>query len=79
LAVLPMFLFSAIFFPLSVYPPTLQWLVRAFPLYHAVALMRGLTTGVVGWSALGHAVYFVVMAAVGLAAASRRLKLLLLR
>ena len=54
LAVLPMFLFSAIFFPLSVYPPALQWLVQAFPLYHAVALMRGLTTDVVDWSMLGN-------------------------
>jgi len=79
LAVLPMFLFSATFFPLSVYPSALQWLVQAFPLYHAVALIRGLTTGVVGWSALGHAAYFVVMAVLGLAVASRRLKLLLLR
>jgi lipooligosaccharide transport system permease protein len=79
LAVVPMFLFSATFFPLSVYPPALQWLVQAFPLYHAVALLRGLTTGVVGWSALGHTAYFVVMAALGFAVASRRLKLLLLR
>jgi lipooligosaccharide transport system permease protein len=79
LAVLPMFLFSATFFPLSVYPPALQWLVQAFPLYHAVALMRGLTTGVVGVSMLGHAAYFVVMAALGIVLASRRLDTLLLR
>jgi lipooligosaccharide transport system permease protein len=79
LAVLPMFLFSATFFPLSVYPPALQWLVQAFPLYHAVALLRGLTTGVVGWSTLGHVAYFVVMAALGLVVASRRLTDLLLR
>lgn len=79
LAVVPMFLFSATFFPLSVYPPALQWLVQAFPLYHAAALLRGLTTGVIGWSALGHVAYFVGMAALGLAAASRRLTLLLLR
>lgn len=79
LAVLPMFLFSATFFPLSVYPPALQWLVQAFPLYHAVALMRSLTTGVVGWSMFGHVAYFVVMAAVGIVVASRRLKTLLLR
>jgi lipooligosaccharide transport system permease protein len=79
LAVLPMFLFSATFFPLSVYPPPLQWLVQAFPLYHAVALMRGLTTGVVGWSMLGNVAYFIVMAALGLAVASRRLHTLLLR
>jgi lipooligosaccharide transport system permease protein len=79
LVVLPMFLFSATFFPLSVYAPGVRWLVQAFPLYHAVALMRGLTTGVVGWPALGHLAYFVVMAALGLGVASRRLKILLLR
>ena len=79
LAVLPMFLFSATFFPLSVYPPAVQWLVQAFPLYHAVALMRGLTTGVVGVSMLGHLAYFVVMAAFGTVVASRRLRFLLLR
>lgn len=79
LAMLPMFLFSATFFPLSVYPPALQWLVQAFPLYHAVALMRGLTTGTVGWSMLAHLVYFLVLAALGLAIATRRLGTLLLR
>lgn len=79
LAVLPMFLFSATFFPLSVYPLAVQWVVQVFPLYHAVALMRGLTTGVVDWSMLGHVAYFVVMAALGLLVASRRLKVLLLR
>jgi lipooligosaccharide transport system permease protein len=79
LAIMPMFLFSATFFPLSVYPPALQWLVQAFPLYHAVALMRGLTTGVVDWSMLGHVAYFGVMATVGIVVASRRLTTLLLR
>jgi lipooligosaccharide transport system permease protein len=79
LAVLPMFLFSGTFFPLSVYPPALQWLVQAFPLYHAVELMRGLTTGVVGWSMLGHLAYFVVLAVLGVAVAATRLKSLLLR
>ncbi|HEU0127833.1 MAG TPA: ABC transporter permease [Pseudonocardiaceae bacterium] len=79
LAVLPMFLFSATFFPLSVYPPAVQRLVQAFPLYHAVALMRGLVTGVVGASMLWHLAYFVVMAAFGTVVASRRLRFLLLR
>jgi lipooligosaccharide transport system permease protein len=79
LVVLPMFLFSATFFPLSVYAPGVRRLVQAFPLYHAVALMRGLTTGIVGWSALGHVAYFAVMAALGLVVASRRMKILLLR
>ncbi len=79
LAVLPMFLFSATFFPLSVYPPAVQWLVQAFPLYHAVALIRGLTTGVVGWSMLVHVGYFASVAALGLVVSARRLKILLLR
>jgi len=79
LAVLPMFLFSATFFPLSVYPPAVQWVVQAFPLYHAVTLMRGLTIGLVDWSMLAHVAYFAVMAALGLLVASRRLKILLLR
>jgi lipooligosaccharide transport system permease protein len=79
LAVLPMFLFSATFFPLSVYPPALQWVVQAFPLYHAVELMRGLTTGVVGWPLLIHLTYFAVMATLGVIVAARRLKTLLLR
>jgi lipooligosaccharide transport system permease protein len=79
LALVPMFLFSATFFPLSVYPPVVQWLVQAFPLYHAVALMRGLTTGVVSASMLVHMAYFMAMATLGLAVAARRLKVLLLR
>lgn len=78
LAVLPMFLFSATFYPLSVYPEGVQWLIRIFPLYHAVELMRGLCVGAVDWGLLGHLAYFVVMATVGILVASRRLKALLL-
>jgi lipooligosaccharide transport system permease protein len=79
LAVLPMFLFSATFFPLSVYPTALQWLVQALPLYHAVELMRGLTTGIVGWPIFGHLAYFLVMATLGVILATHRLSTLLLR
>jgi lipooligosaccharide transport system permease protein len=79
LAILPMFLFSTTFYPLSVYPRWLQLVVECLPLYHAVELMRGLTTGAVGWGMLGHLAYFVVMIAVGVVAATRRLDALLLR
>ena len=79
LAVLPMFLFSTTFYPLSVYPRWLQVVVECLPLYHAVELMRGLTTGVVGLGLLGHLGYFVVMVVVGVVVASRRLETLLLR
>ncbi len=79
LAVLPMFLFSTTFFPLSVYPPPLQVVVQCLPLYHGVELMRGLTTGAVHVGMLGNLAYFAVMIVLGVAVASRRLDALLLR
>jgi lipooligosaccharide transport system permease protein len=79
LAILPMFLFATTFYPLSVYPRPLQLLVECFPLFHAVELMRGLSTGAVSWGMLGHAAYFVVMIGVGVTVAARRLATLLLR
>jgi lipooligosaccharide transport system permease protein len=78
LVILPMFLFSTTFYPITVYPRWLQVLVECLPLYHAVELMRGLTTGVVGSALLGHLVYFAVMILIGVALAARRLKALLL-
>jgi len=79
LVVLPMFLFSTTFFPLSVYPRPVQIVVECLPLYHAIELMRGLTSGAVGFGLLGHLAYFLVMAAIGVVVASRRLATLLLR
>lgn len=79
LAILPMFLFATTFYPLSVYPSEVRWLVQCLPLYHGVELMRSLTIGTVGWGLLWHALYFLVMAGLGLAVASRRLARLLLR
>ncbi|MFD0202317.1 MULTISPECIES: ABC transporter permease [Saccharothrix] len=78
LAVMPLFLFSTTFYPLSVYPGWLQTVVQCTPLYHAIELMRALTTGYVGWGALVNVAYFVVMAAVGVVVAARRLGKLLL-
>jgi lipooligosaccharide transport system permease protein len=79
LAVLPMFLFSTTFFPLSVYPAAVRVVVQVTPLYQAVELLRGLTTGHVTWGALGNVAYFAVMAAVGVVVAGRRLAGLLLK
>ncbi|MFI9006542.1 ABC transporter permease [Actinosynnema sp. NPDC053489] len=78
LAVMPLFLFSTTFYPLSVYPGWLQAVVRCTPLYHAIELMRALTTGFVGWGVLAHVAYFAVMAVVGVVVAARRLGRLLL-
>jgi lipooligosaccharide transport system permease protein len=79
LAVLPMFLFSGTFYGLSVYPTWLRIVVECLPLQHGIALLRGLNEGVVDVSMLGHALYFVVMAAIGLIITTRRLDRLLLR
>jgi len=73
LALIPMFLFAATFFPLSQYPDALQWVVRCTPLYQGVALERGLTTGQLTWTMLLNVTYLAVMGAVGIRIATRRL------
>jgi lipooligosaccharide transport system permease protein len=78
LAIVPMFLFTTTFYPLSVYPRPLQLVVEALPLFHAVELMRALTTGAVHWGVFGHVAYFLAMIAAGAAVAARRLSVLLL-
>ena len=78
-AVLPMFLFSGTFYPLSVYPTWLRAIVECLPLHHGVDALRDLNSGVLGWSLAGHVAYFVVMAVGGLLVAARRLDVLLLR
>ena len=78
LAIQPMFLFSATFFPFSTYPDALQWLVAATPLYHGVALERGLMLGEVGWGLLWHVGYLLLLGAVGVVGTSRRIRSLLL-
>ena len=76
---LPMFLFSGSFYPLSVFPEWLQTVIRLFPLAHAIDLVRGLTLGNISWALLGHAMYFVVMIVVGLFFTTRRLNALFMR
>jgi lipooligosaccharide transport system permease protein len=78
-AVLPLFLFSGTFYGLSVYPRWLQIVVECLPLQHGIELLRGLNAGVFDLGMLGHTMYFVGMAAVGLVIAARRLDVLLLR
>jgi lipooligosaccharide transport system permease protein len=75
---LPLFLFSATFYPLSVYPIALQWFVRCTPLYNAIALMRALMLGTLGWYQVVNVVYLLVMGAIGLAITGRRIDKLLL-
>ena len=76
---LPMFLFSATFYPISVYPEAIQWVIQALPLWHGVELIRGVTTGALSPMLWVHLGYFGVMIAVGIVVATRRLRALFLR
>ncbi len=78
LAIQPMFLFSATFFPLSTYPGGVRLLVQATPLYHGVALERALMLGEVSTGILWHVAYLVVLGALGVIGTARRLEKLLL-
>ena len=61
LVVFPLFLFSGTFFPVSVYPDFIQPIVQVTPLYHSAALLRSLTTGIVGPGILIDLGYLVAM------------------
>ncbi|MCL2541279.1 MAG: ABC transporter permease [Nocardioidaceae bacterium] len=75
---LPMFLFSATFFPVATYHGALRWVVECTPLYRAVVLCRELTLGSPGWESLVSVVYLLALGAAGLAVVRRRLERLLL-
>lgn len=72
MAIIPMFLFSATFFPLSQYPGALQLIVKLTPLYQGVALERGLVLGDLSATMLLNAAYLVAMGTIGVRVASRR-------
>jgi lipooligosaccharide transport system permease protein len=76
---LPMFLFSGTFFPVSVYPQWVQTIVQAMPLWQGVELVRSLMLGNVHWGLLSHVLYFAVMIALGLWFTTVRLRALFMR
>jgi lipooligosaccharide transport system permease protein len=78
LVILPLFLFSATFYPIETYPEALQVIVRLTPLYQGVDLIRSLTVGAISPILLVHVVYLLVMGFAGLFVVSRRLDKLLL-
>lgn len=75
---LPMFLFSATFFPITAYDGWLRWVVEATPLYRGVVLCRELTTGALTSASAISVVYLLVMGLLGLLLVRRRLDTLLL-
>jgi lipooligosaccharide transport system permease protein len=74
-----LFLFSGTFVPVTSYPLPMRVLVEVTPLYHAVELIRGLTTGSIHPVLLIHVVYLAALAVIGLLVAGRRMARLLLK
>jgi lipooligosaccharide transport system permease protein len=78
-ALIPMFLFSSTFYPITAYPGPLQAVVQLTPLYHGVDVLRSLTTGMIGPSIVVDIGYLVVLGAAALVVAATRLERQLLK
>jgi len=74
LVVMPMFLFSGTFFPITIYPWFIQVFMQATPLYHAISLIRGLSTGQVGAAQAWDLVYLVAFFAICIWIAMRQME-----
>lgn len=71
-AILPIFLFSGTFFPISQLPDWLEPIAWATPLWHGVELCRGLGTGdLEPLPTVGHVAYLLAFASIGLLLAVR--------
>lgn len=79
MVLIPMFLFSATLFPISVYPAGVQAAIQALPLWHGVELMRDIAFWDFSMLTLVHIGYYLVMIGVGGALAAYRMKALFLR
>jgi lipooligosaccharide transport system permease protein len=71
---LPLFLFSATFYPTTVYPGPLRIVAELSPLTRSADLMRSLTTGTLGWSIALDVAYLLAIAGIGFVIAARRLE-----
>ena len=70
--IMPLFLFSGTFFPISRLPEGVRVLAYVTPLWHGVDLLRHLTLGTPSlWPSLGHVAYLALWASVGLFLARR--------
>jgi lipooligosaccharide transport system permease protein len=65
--IMPMFIFSGTFFPISQLPEVLQLVAFVTPLWHAVALSRGIALETLepAWAAV-HVGYLTAMIVIGL-------------
>jgi lipooligosaccharide transport system permease protein len=79
LVILPLFLFSATFYPIETYPEAIRVIVQLTPLYQGVDLIRSLAVGAISPLLLVHVLYLLVIGFAGLFVVSRRLDKLLLQ
>lgn len=73
-----LFLFSGTFVPVQAFPVVLRWLIEITPLYRAVHLVRAVALGGLDGTHALDVAYLMVLSAVGLTVASRRMGRLLL-
>ncbi len=74
LIVMPMFLFSGTFFPTDIYPVPIQVFLQLTPLYHAISLIRGLSTGLVSLAQAWDFVYLLAFFAISMTIAMRQME-----
>lgn len=76
---MPMFLFSGAFYPLTVFPGWAQAIIKALPLRQAIELVTGCMTGNFSMHLLVNLTYFMVMICVGLFFTTKRLNALFMK
>jgi lipooligosaccharide transport system permease protein len=79
LVVLPLFLFSGTFYPITAYPEALRVFIQLTPLWQGVDMIRALATGVVDFGIVWHVLYLAACGLFGLYVVARRLDRLLLK
>lgn len=76
---MPMFLFSGAFYPLTVFPGWAQAIIKALPLRQAIELITSCMTGHFTTHIFSNLAYFAVMIFVGLFFTTKRLNALFMR
>lgn len=76
---MPMFLFSGAFYPLTVFPGWAQAIIKALPLRQAIELITSCMTGHFTIHILNNLAYFMVMICIGLFFTTKRLNALFMK
>ena len=76
---LPMFLFSGAFYPLTVFPGWAQAIIKALPLGQGIELVTKAMAGNFGVGLLVNVTYFIVMICIGLFFTTKRLNALFMK